>query len=563
MATITSVYKNVRGLRSAIEDAGRVRQIASVLAGHGFGALVNRLQLVETFGLERILNRGDDDKVSFEKRLRIACEELGPTFIKLAQVLSTRSDIVGPALSAELEGLQDDVAPMKWEDVQFQIQKAMGTSVDETFAKFEREPLACASVAQVHHATLKSGESVVVKVQRRRIQKTIRSDLNILYFLANRAESLIPELKLLDPVGVIEEFDRAMTKELDFNNERRNIERFAHNFADFKGIEVPQIYPDYCGKCLLTMEFIDGVKVTEAVEKYGLEPYPLATTLLRGLFKMVFKDGAFHGDMHPGNLLVRKDGTLVLIDFGLVGRLLPRHRDAIVDLLLGIAKEDYEVVARTFFDLGIKVPGVQYDYTAFENDIVELAETHITARTLEQIDVQSFFADLVSGAVRHQIKMPPTYTMVFKALMTVEGIGKTLTPNLNFIEEVKPFATEILTERYKPERVLKDVFETLTQTSKFARQLSASAPRLLQELELGHLQIRVESERFGEIRLEIQRIGTRLIRAIVFAASAIVGTMAWELSGQQVWGLHVISFGAFVVTAIAGLPLIFSLFSRD
>ena len=178
---------------------------------------------------------------------------------------------------------------------------------------------------------------------------------------------------------------------------------------------MPKVYPAYCAKTMLTMELVKGVKITVAATQGGFDPYPLARCMLKGLFKMVFQDGLFHGDLHPGNILITEDNTIVLIDFGLVGRLLPRQRELILDLLVGISKEDYELVARVLFDIGVKVPGAHYDFVTFEQDVTEVMDRHLTARTLEDIEVQELFRDLVNGAIKHKIQMPPTYTLVFKA----------------------------------------------------------------------------------------------------------------------------------------------------
>lgn len=564
MSAVTSVYRNVQGLRTAIKDVGRLRQIAVILTRHGFGALVTRMQLTEVIGLRNLMDYRDENQEVFSlaRRLRMVVEELGPTFVKLGQILSTRPDLLGPEVVAELQSLQDSVPPMGWEDVRSQIEAALGRSVEEAFQSVEQTALASASIAQVHRAVLLDGQEVVIKIQRANIREPIASDLNIMHFLAARAEQLIPELRLIDPVGIVQEFERALGKELDFNNERNNIERFAANFAGFEGIRVPQVYPKYCTKTLLTMEFVRGVKVTVAAAQGDFDPYPLARRMLKGLFKMVFQDGLFHGDLHPGNILITHDQEIVLIDFGLVGRLLPRQREMILDLLVGISKEDYELVARVLFDIGVKVPGAHYDFPAFEQDVIEVMDAHLTAKTLENIEVQGFFKDLVNGAIKHQIQMPPTYTLVFKALMTVEGIGKTISPELNFIEEVKPFVKDMLLERYHPERLMREGVETLTTVSRSLRSFSQSAPRLLRDLEFGRLTLRVESERVDQVLDELRRSTNRLIRALIFGASAVAGTLALETQGMQVLGLPLVSFGAYVIAGVAGWPLIFSLLSR-
>ena len=561
MPTVTTVYRNVQGIRTAIKDVGRARHIAAVLAKHGLGHVVAQLGFQEVIGIRSVVPQppAEGGHVSLARRIRLAMEELGPTFVKLGQILSTRADLLGKEVATEFQGLQDDVPKMGWPDVQHQIESELECPVEDLFASVEHHPLASASVAQVHQAKLKTGEEVVLKIRRRGIQTSIMSDLSILQFMAVQAEAFIPELRLMNPVGIVAEFTKALTKELDFSSERSNIERFRTNFADFEGIHIPKVYQEYCTDAVLTMEMIHGIKVTRAVEEYGADPYKAGRIMLKALFKMVFQDGFFHGDLHPGNILVQKNETIALIDFGLVGKLLPRQRDDIIDLLTGIVKEDYEIISRVFFDLGQKVPGVEYDYNAFENDVVELLDQHVAGKILSDIDVQAFFADLASGAIKHQIKMPPTYTMVFKALMTVEGIGKTLSPDINFIEESKPFIKEIMLERYSPERLLREAVDTLNSTGRFLQRFAITAPRILRDMELGRLSIRTENPKIDGLMAQQRKASIRQMRATVFAGGVVAAALSYDAPGPGVLGMNIGAFAALCVAIVAGIPLMFDI----
>jgi ubiquinone biosynthesis protein len=564
MSAVSTMVKNVQGLRTAIGDMGRMRQITTILTRHGFGALLGQMKLQELPGLGPVLKGTTvlpSDR-SLAETVRIALEELGPTFVKLGQILSTRSDLLNSDFIREFEKLQDDVPPIPADILEPHVEHALGQPIADMFDYFDMKPLACASIAQVHRATLFSGRDVVVKILRPDITKSIISDLNILEFLADQAAQWVTELKLLDPVGVVKEFERAISRELDFTYEFANIKRFRNNFDGFEGIFIPQVYAETSNSQLLTMEFVEGVKVTEAPEHFGSDPHALCSRMLQALFQMVFVDGFFHGDMHPGNILVTKDHTIALIDFGLVGRLLPRQREAILDLLIGVSKEDHELITRVVFDLGIKSPGIHYDYTTFEVDVIDVMENHIAGKTLKEIDIQAFFRELVSGALKHKIQMPPTYTMVFKALMTAEGIGKTLAPELHFIEEARPFIKELLLNRYHPQRWLRETMETLSSTSKSLRIMSQTAPRLLRDLELGRLAFEIDSKRFDDLAEELQRSTNRILRALVFGSASVAGTLALEINTSTVFEIPTLSFVAYTIAAIAGFPLMFSLVSR-
>ena len=565
MPAVTTVYRNVRGLRTAIKDMSRMRHIASVLTKHGFGWVITKLNLADTVGIKNIMDYRDSEEnlYSTAKRIRMAIEDLGPTFIKLGQILSTRADLLPEDIIEQLQYLQDDVPPLELTEIESQIESQLDKSISELFEHFNPEPLACASIAQVHRAILHDGSKVVVKVQRPNLRPQIESDLNILHFLAAQAAELIPELQLVDPVGVVSEFDKALRKEMDFTIERTNIERFQNSFRDFEGVHIPIIYPEYCTPAVLTMEFVDGVKITQAVEKLGADPYALAPTMLKALFKMILKDGFFHGDLHPGNILIRDDLTITLIDFGLVGRMLPGQRDRIIELIGALHREDYEMVARVVFELGTKVPGVSYDFDAFQSDVTEIMETHFTGKTLAGIEFQSFFQDLAAGAIRHQLRLPPTYTMVFKAMMTVEGIGKTLIPDVDLVEEARPFVAEMMAEKYNPKRLLQQSIQLASTASRVFNELSQTAPQLLKDIERGRLAFKVDLTHAEEL-LRQQRRSTRLqAQALVVASTLISGTIALNFPGQTVFGINALSFGAFCVTGFFGIPLLLSLMRSD
>ena len=559
MSTVARVYTSVRGLSVAIKDVARFREIVRILVKHGFGALVTRLNLTETVGVKSLMEYSDDEDnmYSAPQRVRMAIEELGPTFIKLGQILSTRGDLIPPDVITELSMLQDDVPEMSWEDVSAQLSEELGGEISELFTEFTEKPLACASIAQVHRAVVAAdGNPVVVKVQRRNIAQRIDSDLNILHFLARRAEAFVPELQLMDPVGIAREFDKAIRREIDFRNELQHIRKFVTNFDGYEGVRIPNAHVHLSTERVLTMDFIEGVKVTRAPDDFGVDPYAIAPRMLHVLFKMIFQDGYFHGDLHPGNILVDQNGTLGLIDFGLVGRLSDTQRENIMDIIIAMIREDYEALARGFFDVGVKMPGVRYDYPAFEQDVVDVMQKHLEGRTLNEIDVGAYFGDLVAGAIRHRIKMPPSYTMVFKALMTIEGIGKTLAPDLNLLEEAKPVVRDLLVERYDPRRMLRQGIDTLNAFSRFLRQFPITATQLLHDAENGELELQVNVDRMDELIRTRAREDRRRTRAILSSGSAVAGAIAMQAGEGALLGLNGPAFVLFAIALALGGPLV-------
>lgn len=549
------VIGSAKGVRSTLKDLGRAREISSVLGRHGFGALAALLSrpdkpptTIDATETIRELARPDRG----QRVLRVF-EELGPAFIKFGQILSTRHDIVPPDIIEALQQLQDAVPPMSWEEAEKVLTDELGKPPLEVFKSIETEALASASIAQVHRAILDNGREVVVKIQRPNIVPQIRSDLHILHFIAAQLVTIIPELDLMDPLGIVKEFDRALSLELDFRHEADHIDRFRENFEDFPGVVIPHAHRDFSTQRVLTMTYIRGYKVTEAAPHLHTDAQDIAPVMMRIILKMIFEDGYFHGDLHPGNILIQPDGTIGLLDFGLVGKLTERQRHNILDILIGISRKDYALIARVFYDIGIKMPGQRYNYQRFEDDVVALMENHIGEKNISDIDIGSFFSDLVLGAIDHRIKMPPTYTMVFKALMTVEGIGKSLAPDINFIEEATPFVREMLLERYSPARILREAVTLASTTSHLLRGMPASAAQVLEDAARGSLTLQIRSPELEKMR-RAQQDDTRLLTSALMAIGfALIATYALEFGTQRVLGMSVPSLIFYIIAFVFGM----------
>ncbi len=559
MANVGSLVTSVKGLSTAIKDVARFREIVAILVKHGFGAFATRMHLTDTVGIKNLMAYTDenDQLYTMAQRIRMAFEELGPTFVKLGQILSTRGDLLPADIIEELQHLQDNVPVLSIAEVTRQVERELGCAIQDVFAEFDETPLASASIAQVHKAKLlHETADVVVKVQRPNILVRLDSDLNILHFLARQAEKNVPDLAMMDPIGVISEFDAAMRKELNFDNERRNIAQFQRNFHDVEGISVPRVYDKVCTSQMLVMDFIHGVKITKAQSTYGIDPYDLAPRMMQALFQMILVDGFFHGDMHPGNVLVREDGETFLIDFGLVGRLTHAQREQILDILVGVSQQDYQLVARVFFELGSKMPGVSYDYNRFEQDVVNIMENHVAGRTLEEIEVGAFFSELVTGATFHQIKMPTNFTMVFKALVTAEGIGKSMVPNVNFIESAEPYVKQLMLERYSPKRLMKESVDMIQALSRSMRLWPGLSTQLMRDISEGRLQTRVVVKDLDSMIQENKKTRTVYTQSFLFGALAVGGSLALDAPGTQLFGMNAVSFFMFLAAAGLGLKLL-------
>lgn len=555
MATaLQRVYEQVRTGQAVFRDANRFREIVTILARHGFGAFVSSMNLEDRWLVNKLveLKSKGGEKLPLEKRVLHAIQELGPTFVKLGQILSTRPDIVPPALVAELRHLQDNVPPMTPEEVELQLRAHLGENYRELFSEFTDKPLACASIAQVHRAVLKeNGMEVVVKVQRPNIRGKIEADVEIMGFLARALETNFPETKLFSPADVVTEFEKAILKEIDFSHEIDHIERFKRNFKDDRRVHFPEPVKALSSPQVFVMEFIRGTKITNITpDKYDVPA--IVDTGLNTVLKMIYVDGFFHGDLHPGNLLVRDDGVLCFIDFGLCGRLSERQRDQIVDMLVAIVRQDYEGVARIFWKIGIHSKETEPDYSVFEADVVEMLDKWFTGKTLDEIEFGGMFKDLVEGAMRHRLRMPADYTMVFKAVVTMEGVGRQLQPGMDLLGKAKPFIAEVLKQRYSPEKLLKKAYDSVRDLAEIAGGLPETLQAILEDIRKGETQLNVELTQLRHLQRTYSRVQSRNMYAVLAVGAAISGTMALPHDSYAVFGFPAISFWFYLAAGLSG-----------
>lgn len=557
MSTIRAVYTNVRAARTAIKDFARFERIVAVLARHGLGHIVEAWDLQDRFLINLVVSRRDpeQEKKSVYLRISEALQELGPTFVKLGQILSTRPDLIPQELCLEFAKLQDQVQPIPSEVARSVVEASLGRPVGEIFADFTEKPLACASIAQVHTARLETGEEVVVKIQRPGIRDTVESDLNILHFVARKLEETIPEIKAFEPVAIAREFEKAIKRELDFTHEASHLDRFDRNFSSWPSVHIPRLYRAYCSDRVLVMERLVGVKIT-AGGPAGHDMPAVARECVRMLFKMVFEDGFFHGDLHPGNIFILEDGRIGLIDFGLVGRMTPMMKDAMADLLLSIVTHDYAGVARGLYDISLHTGRVNYGQ--WEADTVELCEKYFAHKTLGEVDFGALLRDLVEGAIRHDVRIPPDYTMFFKAIMTVEGIGKTITPDLDLIGECRPYVEQLIAQRYSPERVMKSAADALQAFARLGRTLPNKANEFLSHMEDGRIAISVENPRHDQIEDAKERRNNRAILGALACTLLLVGTLVRHDARFVIFGAP----GMAVISWATGGYLAFRLWWR-
>lgn len=506
------------GILDTVKDLGRLRKIVQVLIAHGFG------ELVQQAGLGGLVpgrkSKDGADKATTAKRIRLVITDLGPSFVKLGQILSTRPDLIPPHIIEELKTLQDQVPPVPVEQIKTQILNELGAPVEQIFASFDLSPLASASIGQVHRATLETPEGlreVVVKVQRPNIKATIERDIDLLYWLAKAIERSIPESRTYQPVKLVTEFDRAITAELDFTREADNATRFSKNFEGSPEIRFPRVYRSASAKRVITLEFFDGHKIYEAID-LGYSGEKICKKTLSFIVQAVFEDGFFHADPHPGNFIILgtpEEPVIGAIDLGLVGRLTPLLREKTIDLMVAAVQEDYRGIADALYAIGTATRKI--DRTAYEAEVARLADNYL-GRQLADIKMSRLIQDLVGGATKFGLEIPPDFLLVGKALMTVEGVGKEIYPELDVFEEMKPYFLRLLRKRYSPERLTQDLIRTLTRISGAATDLPIQSQEILDDLRKGRLEVRM---REPMLPISADVLGRRIYSGMVVAGLLI------------------------------------------
>jgi ubiquinone biosynthesis protein len=511
-------------LLTAVRDLDRLRQIVGVLVRHGFGELVQRAG----FGPSANPGKGEGPEpgtVGLPQRVRLVLTELGPSFIKLGQILSTRPDLLPAEIVEELQKLQDDVPPVPFADVRPLLERELGLPLDEIYESLDETPLASASIAQVHRARLRvagqPSRDVVIKLQRPNIKDVIERDLDLLHFMARAIERSIPESRIYAPCKLVGEFDRAITAELDFALEADNAERFAKNFHDFEHdiVRFPVVYRQASGRRVLTLEFLPGRKVLTTVEA-GANGATIARNALAILVKQVFEDGFFHADPHPGNIIIQgsdEQPVIALVDLGLVGRLTPQLRDKTVDLMVAAANEDPRAIADALCAIG--TPSKKIDRRAFEAEVAVLSDKYLGKR-LKDIEFSGLLRDLVNGSQKYGMEVPPDFMLVGKALMTVEGIGKQIYPDLDVLKEVKPYFLRLMWLRYSPEKVSQELMRGMSRLGGAAADMPLQLAEIFDDLRRGDLSITTIDR---ELPGALDRLGRRIFSGCVVSVCILAG----------------------------------------
>ncbi len=562
----------------AARDLGRLHEIASVLIRYGFGDFVRRMGMANA--LERagrtLLWKHAEELAHLEPpaRVRRVLEELGPTFIKLGQVLATRVDLFEPEWIAEFSKLQDSAPPVPYAELQQQLGEDLGAPPEEIFAAFDPEPLAAASIAQVHRARLKDGSAVVVKVRRPGIRPTIEADLRWLMRLTELVESENPELRNFHPKEIVRQFEQSLRRELDFATECRNAERIANNFAGYTDqdaaspfaaapvIVIPRVYWQWTGERVCVQEFIDGIPGRDlaAADHAGLDRKILARRGARAVLKMIVEDGFFHADPHPGNVFYLPGNRLAFIDFGMVGRLNEERRDQMIRLMLGMVRHDAAHIADVLLDWS---GDVSVDEGSLILEIQTFADQYYNI-PLKQLSLGAMLTDLVAILREHRIALPADLALLIKAFITLEGMGRELDPDFDMAGEAMPMLEQSLRARYKPAALIKRGWRSAGEMLALIADLPHDLSRLLRAARRGRLEIHIDVTHLKHVGNQLDGAANRLVIGIVVAALIIGSSIVMTVSGgPTLLGLPTFGLLGYLGAAAGGVWLLLSIWKSN
>jgi ubiquinone biosynthesis protein len=526
-------------------NLGRLSEIAQVAVRHGFGYLIEGRRHTELEGSSR------------GRHLRDMLDELGPTFVKFGQLLSTRPDVVPPDIVAELRGLQDNVRPFPFSEVELTIQEDLGQPIERLFTEFEETPLAAASIGQVHRATLPNGRQVVVKVQRPNAPKQIEADLSLLYQAARLAKERIRALDFIDTNDIVDEFARSIRQELDYRMEGRNADAFHKDFAGHPHVAIPRVYWTYTRSRVLTLERLDGVQLGDLdFEHWSLDQRRrLAYLITETWMTMIFRNGFFHGDPHPANILVLAPDRIGLVDFGLTGKLTDDDMTKLTRLFIDAAAENIEMLPKRLADLGVRYPREREEQ--FTTELREMYYRYYGA-TLQEIDPIQVIREAFALIYSMNLRLPTRFVMLDKAIATLGSVGVELYPDFNVFEVAKPYARELMLERFTPRRIAARARRESWKLGMYAAELPHQIHDTLEQVRDGQIEVGFVHKGLDDLLAKLDTLFNRLVIALIVTGgligSSLIGIFA--KTGPHILGLHIVAAFGFFLSAVLGIWLL-------
>ncbi len=540
----------------AVRHLGRFKDIAVTLFRYGFDDVLERLDLPGKIIFEKI--RKVDREMSTWERLRHTLEDLGPTFIKFGQIMSLRPDLVPNALIVELRKLQDEVAPVTYEAIREVVEKNLQRPLAEVFSLFEEKPLAAASLAQVHRAVIReSGQVVAVKIQRPRIRQVIEPDLYIMEIVAGQLNERMEAAQIYDLPNLVQEVKKTLLRELDFTREARNMKIFRSNVAQNKDVYVPFLVEKYTTEQLLTMELVQGTKLKDLRPEDDFDPEILAKRGMSLTVKQVLEDGFFHADPHPGNVVILDGNVFCLLDWGMVGRLTRRTRYDLIDLINAVVDKDSEKILSILLSLA-QVRG-SISPRRLEREILDILDVYHSL-PIQELNIGHLLLDITTMLRENRLQVPVDLAIMIKALITAEGTARQLYPELNVVEEAKPYVRRLAMERWRPDVVWRDFRRNVSDLLRLQKELPVRFNQIIEKIDRGDLKIRFRHENLGGLRNTIQNITNRLTLGIIIAA-LIIGSSMIITTGVKplLFGFPALGIIGYSVSGVLGLWLVFNI----
>jgi ubiquinone biosynthesis protein len=559
-------------LKGAVEFAShlpRYREIIATLWKYGFADVLRLVALQRFLGIEDATIAVHEDGLLAKpvpERVRLALGELGPTFVKFGQIVSSRRDLVTDEYYVELRKLQTQVPPIPAAEAKAIIAEELGRPISEVFKRFQDKPVGSASIAQVHSARLSDGTKVAVKVQRPDIEEVIELDLAMLLDLARFMDRYVPEISGVNPIGVVMEFSSILRKELDFSNEALNIERFGAQFADNPWVKVPTVYREFTTPRVLTMEFLSGRNIMDVavLERRGIDPIELAQHITELIYLQIFEYGFFHGDPHPGNMLVLPGGVTGLLDYGMMGTFSPPFRSSIAHLIAGLAERDHQQVMDSILEMSEE--GFASNPGKMLTDVENFTEAHLN-QPLRDINLGQVLNKLLEMLRNNSLRMKGSFYLGVKALTQVEAIGRSLNPDLNFVKLGEPYAMRQIEGKYHPSRIFLLARKLFGEGLDFLEDFPHDFRQLYQRIKHGKINIplehKIDPEGFEPLRKTLDSIANRLTNAIL-TASVLICSSILVLSGlpPKIWEVPIIGLAGLIWGTIMCLRLVLSIWKH-
>jgi len=542
-----------------LKNLGRSREIASVLLKYGFSDVVDRMGLLGYLQWGRKMLRTPENErqppLTRAQRIRLALQELGPTFIKFGQVLSTRADLIPADLIEELSRLQESVPPFASEKAIEIIEEELGGKVEDLFAEFEQSPLAAGSLAQVHRAKHHDGTSLAVKIRRPNAVHDIERDIALLREMAILLATHLPESEIFDPIGLVNQFARSITRELNFGREGRTQDEFARLFKNDATLYVPKVYWPLTSEAVLTMEFIEGMRIsdTESLRSHGLNPAEIAKNGALIFMKMSFEIGTFHGDPHPGNMRIFSNGRICLLDYGLIGHVEEYKRDLLVDLFLSVSKRDVARAVEVVLELGQNFQPV--DRVLLQSDLRDFIENYYGI-PLERIAVGSLLTDFVKILSNHSIRYPSELMLWIRAVITLEGIGRTLDPEFNLAQYLAPFIEKIVRQRYDLRHLVYEWTGEIRQILSAIHRMPTQIDATLKKINTDSIKFQLEHRNLDHLVTELDRSGNRIVIGMVMSSLILASSIVIRTTPAAGW----LTIPTFLLSSLLGIWLIYGIF---